>query len=290
MNGTPHDPTRLSPQALEALEETLAAYALGALPPPEADAVARHLATCEACRAVSTDLRATVALLGALPAPVEPGAELKTRILTAARAEQATSGHGDRPARREPDGPAGGRLEPAAGPSADAAAAPAVFPGRASRRPQASRPRRAAWLPWLAAAAALLVALGVGLWNAQLQGELRAQSAEVALIQTAKQSWALSPTANGGSGHGILVDPAAGGPPVLLLQNIPRQPSDRTYQVWVIRDGQPASAAILPPGAAGQQVVDLQEGLNGVQSVAVSVEPVGGSPSPTGPVVLSGNL
>jgi anti-sigma-K factor RskA len=77
---------------------------------------------------------------------------------------------------------------------------------------------------------------------------------------------------------------------MLLLQDLPRQPASRTYQVWVIRDGPPASAAVLPPGADGQQVVELQQDLDGVHTVAVSVEPAGGSPSPTGPIVLAGNL
>jgi anti-sigma-K factor RskA len=60
--------------------------------------------------------------------------------------------------------------------------------------------------------------------------------------------------------------------------------------VWVIRNGQPASAAVLRPGAEGQQKVELEQPLSGAQTVAVSVEPAGGSPSPTGPIVLAGNL
>jgi len=41
MNGTPHDFAELAPAEREALEETLAAYALGALPELEANAVLR---------------------------------------------------------------------------------------------------------------------------------------------------------------------------------------------------------------------------------------------------------
>ena len=81
MNGTPHDPTRLSAQEREALEETLGAYALGALPDAEAEAVTRHLADCPACQTVTADLAATVDLLAAAPAPVEPSAGLRHRIL-----------------------------------------------------------------------------------------------------------------------------------------------------------------------------------------------------------------
>lgn len=266
MNGTPHDPTRLSPQALEALEDTLTAYALGALPEPESTAVTRHLAICAACRDLTAGLAATAGDLAATPAPVVPSAGLKERLLAAARAEQATG-------------------EPATAP-----AAPPAFPDAAGAARHGATRRAAPWFPWLATAAALLVSLSVGVWNAQLQGDLREQREESTLIRAARQSWALTPTADGRGGRGLLMDPAAGGPPVLLLQDLPRQPAGRTYQVWVIRDGQPASAAVLRPGGESQQVVELQQGLSGVRTVAVSVEPAGGSPSPTGPIVLAGNL
>jgi anti-sigma-K factor RskA len=279
MNGTPHDPARLSPQALEALEETLAAYALGALPDSEAAAVARHLATCAACRAVTADLGATVGLLAVTPTPVAPSADLKQRLLAAAQAEQATGE------------PASARIPPTTGDSAAAPVAPIALPDAAARAARPGTARRAVdWFPWLATAAALLISLSVGVWNAQLRGELREQSAESELIHAARQSWALTPTPDGSSGRGLLMEPETGGPPVLLLQDLPRQPPNRTYQVWVIRDGQPASAAVLRPAAEGQQVVQLQQGLSGVDTVAVSVEPAGGSPNPTGPIVLAGNL
>jgi anti-sigma-K factor RskA len=261
MNGTPHDPARMSPQALEALEETLGAYALGALPEPEAEAVTHHLAECPACRAVTADLAATVHLLAAVPAPVEPSADLRHRLLAAAQAE----------------------LESGAPP-----ATPIPFPGPRAR-PSAAR-RTASWFPWVAAAAALLVSLSVGVWNAQLRGELREQGEVVEVYEHARQTWALAPPTAGAQGRGFVAVPESGGPPVVVLQDLPDQPPSRTYQVWVIRNGQPVSAAVLQPGREGQQRVELQQDLAGAQTVAVSVEPAGGSPSPTGPIVLAGNL
>jgi anti-sigma-K factor RskA len=273
MNGTPHDPTRLSPQALEALEETLAAYALGALPQPEAEAVTRHLAGCAACRTVTADLTDTVGLLAAAPVPVEPSPDLRHRILATAQAEQQSG--------VPPDSP----TVPTAPP------APVPFPGPAAPPGRPTTARRAAtWFPWLAAAAALLVSLGVGVWNAQLQNELRQQAAVLDLYESARQTWALAGTAEAPAAHGLVAVPPGGGRPVVVLQDLPNQPSSRTYQVWIIRDGQPVSAAVLRPGQEGQQRVELQQDLAGVQTVAVSVEPAGGSLSPTGPIVLAGNL
>jgi anti-sigma factor ChrR (cupin superfamily) len=50
MNGTAHQWARLSDEARQALEETLAAYAVGALPDAEAAIVVEHLALCLECR------------------------------------------------------------------------------------------------------------------------------------------------------------------------------------------------------------------------------------------------
>jgi anti-sigma factor RsiW len=267
MNGTPHDPTRLSPQAWEALEETLSAFALGALPEAEAAAVARHAAGCPTCRGLTAELTAGASLLAAAAAPAEPSAGLRQRLLAAAQAEQRN------------------------GAPLDVPAAPIPFPGPppTGMAPRA-RGRGAAWFPWLATAAALLVSLSVGVWNAQMRGEAREQAEVLAVYENASRLWPLAGTAEAPRARGVVAAPASGGPPVVLLHDLPRLDRGRTYQVWVIRDGQPASAAVLRPGPAEQHVVELQQGLAGVQTVAVSVEPAGGSPSPTGPIVLAGNL
>jgi anti-sigma factor RsiW len=262
MNGTPHDLARLSPQALEALEETLGAYALGALPTLEADAVTAHLADCPACRTVTADFAATAGLLAVAPEPVEPSAGLRHRILAAAQDE----------------------LDSGAPP-----AEPIPFPGPLAQ-PSAAR-RTVSHFPWVAVAAALLVSFSVGVWNNQLRGELREQGEVLEVYEHARQTWALAPTAaGGGRGRGLVAVLEGGGQPVVLLQDLPAQPPNRIYQVWVIRNGQPVSAAVVRPGPEPQQRVELQQDLTGVQTIAVSVEPAGGSPSPTGPIVLAGNL
>ena len=57
--------------------------------------------------------------------------------------------------------------------------------------------------------------------------------------------------------------------------------ADQTYQLWVIRDGAPASVGVFrvsPEGTAGARFEhDLVEG----DIVAVTIEPAGGSPLPT---------
>ncbi|MDG5802943.1 maleylpyruvate isomerase family mycothiol-dependent enzyme [Streptomyces ossamyceticus] len=53
----------------DGVRELLAAWAVGALPPPDARAVPLHLADCETCAAEAERLRATVRLLDGTPGP-----------------------------------------------------------------------------------------------------------------------------------------------------------------------------------------------------------------------------
>lgn len=62
-------------------------------------------------------------------------------------------------------------------------------------------------------------------------------------------------------------------------------PDGSVYQVWVIADGPPVSAGFLPVDDDGSGAANLGAILAGGQTVAVTVEPDGGSPQPTsGPV------
>jgi Anti-sigma-K factor rskA, C-terminal len=79
----------------EALVELVAALALDALEPEDAERVAEHVCRCDACRAELASLRAaTAALAHGVDAPLPPPG-LRERILRAARAEAAR----DAPAR-----------------------------------------------------------------------------------------------------------------------------------------------------------------------------------------------
>lgn len=64
--------------------------------------------------------------------------------------------------------------------------------------------------------------------------------------------------------------------------HLKRPPADgRTYQLWQIKDGQPASLGVF--AAEGM----LTEGLPQGVTLAVSVEPPGGSPQPTTPPLFA---
>lgn len=79
---------------------------------------------------------------------------------------------------------------------------------------------------------------------------------------------------------------------VLTATRLPDLPRERTYQVWVLTDGAPVSAGLFVPDAEGRAtaVFDTPVSLPQPTGVAVSVEPEGGAPAPTGDTILSGQL
>ena len=73
------------------IHDLAAAYALDALDPEERWTYERHLDTCERCRAEAAMLRETAGELAYTPEAPEPPADLKDRILRAARKEPRTA-------------------------------------------------------------------------------------------------------------------------------------------------------------------------------------------------------
>lgn len=72
--------------------EDLAAFALGALSPPEAERLEGHLEECERCRAELRWLSAAVEALPSTVEQLEPPSRLRRRVLKAVRAEAAPGG------------------------------------------------------------------------------------------------------------------------------------------------------------------------------------------------------
>ncbi len=71
---------------------------------------------------------------------------------------------------------------------------------------------------------------------------------------------------------------------------LPDLPRDKTYQLWFIAGGKPVSAGTfaVDERGAGSLRVDRIGDAAGIQAWAVTVEPQGGVPQPTGEMVLKG--
>ncbi len=77
---------------------------------------------------------------------------------------------------------------------------------------------------------------------------------------------------------------------VLYVSNLQPAGADRTYQLWIIVGGTPVSAGLFDVDAGGgaSVLVEDLERLDEIEAWAVTLEPSGGVPQPTGPMVLMG--
>ncbi len=77
----------------------------------------------------------------------------------------------------------------------------------------------------------------------------------------------------------------------LYVYNLPPPPPGRTYQLWLIVGGAPVSMGTfgVEPDGRGRLDTASVPAFEGEITVAVTVEPAGGVPQPTGPMVLVGS-
>jgi len=88
----------------------------------------------------------------------------------------------------------------------------------------------------------------------------------------------------------LIADPASQSA-VLVVTGLPPLEPGKTYQVWLIADA-PISAGLLTVDSNGQGVliVTSTESIGSFKSLGISVEPQGGSPQPTGDIVVLSDL
>jgi len=75
-----------------------------------------------------------------------------------------------------------------------------------------------------------------------------------------------------------------------VAHDLPALPAGRTYQLWLVTPTQKISAGTFAVGANGDAFVEATYPLdqNALQAVAVTEEPAGGVPQPTGTPVIVG--
>jgi hypothetical protein len=201
-----------------------------------------------------------------------------------------------------------------------AAAQPRAADREAGRAPRA----KAVWADarvWLPLAAMLLVALGIGVYAAQLQvrvADLEARL-DVAIQQAASADRAMADARRvaleSQSAMSVLAAPdlaridlagQAAAPDararalwsrargmVFTVSDLPPAPAGRVYQVWVVTaQPMPISAGLLTPDAIGRSVAVFATppDIPAPVAVAVTLEPAGGVPAPTGEKYLVGTV
>ncbi len=168
------------------------------------------------------------------------------------------------------------------------AAAPLTEPGQPlPTNVTALRPRRSSRLPYLVAAAALLVAIGFGGWAVQSHrdvSEANSHYAEIAQLLAAPDvRTAAGSVAGGGSGTVVLSD--ARGRAVFVAAGMPTLAGGKVYELWTVTKA-PVPAGTFTPGAA-PALVDLPDAALSAARILVTVEPSGGSEHPTSTPVMS---
>jgi anti-sigma-K factor RskA len=265
------------------LAELASIEALGALDPGDRARLAQHLRRgCAECAEALRDGRAVAAALALLATPLPAPGALRARVL----------------------GSLGG-----GGGSASAA------PARSSSAPRQGplRRRGLASLAAAAAAAAVLALAGsrtydalererglrheaeLALVRAQTEREAAVSERErlVSLIETvgapAARAVALAGAEGASAARGRAFVEPVGHRIVLLVYDLPPPPPGRTYQLWTIEGGKPASAGTFATSEAGRarHAIATPERFGDAPFLAVTVEPAGGVPQPTGPIVLA---
>jgi len=156
---------------------------------------------------------------------------------------------------------------------------------------------------WLAVAAVGLLATSIGgaaLWTAersqQRDAEMRIEALESAQAETARQQAVVSTilAADDTSSTSVPVDGGGAldllysvedGAMVVTTSGLPALPEGKEYQMWLIEDPQhPESVATM---SDDDSTLVLTRGMEGVTTLAVSVEPAGGSVSPTPDAIVA---
>jgi anti-sigma-K factor RskA len=234
-------------------EELKDAYVLGALPEEERREFEEYLASHPERQAEIEDLRAVAGLLALSPHELEPPPELRRRIMDMVEAE-------------------------------------AVRPSP-SRRSWLSRIGELLSARNLALGAAALLVIGLFSWNMVLQGEMQDLQGRIQGMQAAEEDGRTVALEGSGAARQarvevmILEDHRA----VLMAEDMPPVPEDKTFQIWVIEDDVPQPSGIFEIRDDRVAVV-VEHRVDGADAIAVTVEPEGGSPQPTTEPMLAARL
>ncbi len=240
----------------ERFEELKDAYVLGALPQEEQAEFERYLAAHPERQAEVDELGAFANLLAFSPQQQDPPPELRRKVMEVVEAEAAP-----RRARRRP-----------------------IFAG--------IREYLNGWN--LALGAAAMLVIGLLSWNVLLQDQVQDLTGQVEEVRTDERpeqqqvqegrtiplegAWAQQ----GASAEVAFIDEDR---VVLVAENMPSVPENRTCQIWVIHDDVPTPSGLFDPDG-NVTATAVTTSIEKADAIAVTVEPAGGSEKPTSDPVL----
>lgn len=261
-------------------EEELELLALGALPEEESAAVRAHVAGCADCAKNLAGARGRVTTLAFGVPQEQPSTGAKEKLFARIATEPGETREG-------------------------ASGAGEVVPGRREIKGKATK---RSWWNWvLVPVAAALALVSLGLWreNQRLAREVRQARLEAVRLQQERVrverlvnvlaapetiTVKLAGTADAAQSSGVVKYNQISGM-VIYTTELPPLPADKVYQMWLVpTSGAPISAGTFTQAEPGQaRVWSAQVPANSEpKAFAVTIEPAGGVPQPTGPKVLLG--
>ncbi len=234
-------------------EELKDAYVLGALSEAERQEFEEYLASHPERQAEIGELDAVAGLLALSPQEKEPSPQLRSRIM-------------------------------------DAVGTEAVHPS-VSHRSWFARIGELLGPRNLALGAAALLVIGLFSWNMLLQGEVQDLQGRVQSLQSQPQEPQMVKLGGAGTEQGARAEliTLEGDRAVLVVEDMPPVPEDKTYQIWVIEGDVPKPSGLFEPNQDSVAAV-VQHPLQSGDVVAVTVEPEGGSPKPTSDPMLAAEV
>lgn len=236
----------------ERFDELKDAFVLGALPEDERREFVEYLAAHPERQAEIDELDAVAGLLALSPQQQEPSPELRRSIMEAVEAE----------AERPRSQPGTGR---------------AWF-------------REFLGVRNLALGAAALLIIGLFSWNVLLQSQMQEMQEQAQGPQPSRDNRVVALEGTGSARQAkaevmILGEDRA----VLMAEDMPPVPEDKTCQIWVIEDDVPRPSGLFEPGE-GPIAVVVENPVSRADAIAVSLEPEGGSTEPTTKPMLAARL
>ncbi|HVD44293.1 MAG TPA: anti-sigma factor [Rubrobacter sp.] len=237
----------------ERFEDLKDAYVLGALPEEERLEFEQYLVAHPDLQEEVEALGTVAGLLAFSPQEQEPPPELRRRIMATVKAES-------------------------------------VHP-HTSRRSWLAGLWEAVGIKDLALAAAAMLVIGLFSWSMLLQGEVRELQGRVQSLQSQPQGPQVIALGGVGTKQGARAELVTleGDRAVLVAENMPPVPEGKTYQIWVIKGDTPQPSGLFEP--RGDSIAAVVENpVEGADTVAVTVEPEGGSKKPTTDPMLVGKV
>jgi anti-sigma-K factor RskA len=241
--------------------DLLAGYALGILDEEELSLVTEHLQHCDVCQREVAAYAETVGHLARTTAQLIPAPELKAKVLQ--NVNQAAEHRQSR------------------------------FPNSSSEKISLREILRNLFRQPVGLAfgvLTLLVVLLLGVTNILLRqqvNELHAQVPRGYMQIVRLEGTDLAPET---SGYVMVFRDQNYGS--LAVTHAPLLTEDQQYQIWLIRDGVRTSGGVFSVNedGYGNLMVSAEQPLDSFDAFGITIEPLGGSPQPTGGKVLGGEL